>query len=92
MTVFCPACQIAAPRGISTPLTKSCLVTPAAAVAEIVSLCEYLTEHPEVSHKEIFVAFTPDEEIGRGADHFTLEGFGAPVAYTVDGGTLGEIE
>ncbi len=63
-----------------------------AGVAEIVTLCEYLVVHPEISHREIFVAFTPDEEIGRGADHFTLEGFGAPVAYTVDGGMIGEIE
>ncbi|MBE6589733.1 MAG: peptidase T [Ruminococcaceae bacterium] len=63
-----------------------------AGVAEIVSACAYLVAHPEISHRAVCVAFTPDEEIGRGADHFCVEGFEAPVAYTVDGGTLGEIE
>ena len=63
-----------------------------AGIAEIVSLCAYLYEHPEVSHRAIAVAFTPDEEIGRGADHFDVDGFGASVAYTVDGGEIGEIE
>lgn len=63
-----------------------------AGIAEIVSACAYLAEHPEVAHRAIAVAFTPDEEIGRGADHFDVKGFGATVAYTVDGGELGEIE
>ncbi|MBQ9773617.1 MAG: peptidase T [Clostridia bacterium] len=63
-----------------------------AGIAEIVSLCDYLAKHPEVSHRAIAVAFTPDEEIGRGADHFDVAHFGASVAYTVDGGELGEIE
>ena len=63
-----------------------------AGVAEIVSACEYLISHPEIPHRAIAVAFTPDEEIGRGADHFNVADFGACVAYTVDGGALGEIE
>ncbi len=63
-----------------------------AGVAEIISTCEYLVEHPEISHRMVQVAFTPDEEIGCGADHFDVEGFGAKQAYTVDGGELGEIE
>ncbi len=63
-----------------------------AGIAEIVSACAYLIAHPEIRHRAVAVAFTPDEEIGRGADHFTVEGFGASVAYTVDGGALGEIE
>ena len=63
-----------------------------AGVAEIMSALEYLTAHPEVPHGRIAVAFTPDEEVGRGADRFDVEGFGAAVAYTVDGGELGELE
>ena len=63
-----------------------------AGVAEIISTCEYFIEHPEISHRTVQVAFTPDEEIGCGADHFDVEGFGAKEAYTVDGGELGEIE
>ena len=63
-----------------------------AGVAEIVSAVEYLLAHPEVKHGRIAVAFTPDEEVGRGPEHFDIEGFGAAYGYTVDGGTLGEIE
>ncbi len=63
-----------------------------AGIAEILSAVEYLINHPEVSHRTLSVAFTPDEEIGRGADHFDVAHFGASVAYTVDGGELGEIE
>ena len=63
-----------------------------AGVAEIIATCEYLVEHPEISHRTLQVAFTPDEEIGCGADHFEVDGFGAKQAYTVDGGELGEIE
>ena len=63
-----------------------------AGVAEIIATCEYLVAHPEISHRTLQVAFTPDEEIGCGADHFDVEGFGAKQAYTVDGGELGEIE
>lgn len=63
-----------------------------AGVAEIIATCEYLVTHPEISHRTLQVAFTPDEEIGCGADHFDVDGFGAEEAYTVDGGELGEIE
>lgn len=63
-----------------------------AGIAEIVSACEYLVAHPEIAHGRVAVGFTPDEEIGCGADHFDVAGFGAQYAYTVDGGELGEIE
>ena len=63
-----------------------------AGVAEIMSAMEYLSAHPELRHGRIAVCFTPDEEVGRGTDYFDVECFGAAVAYTVDGGELGEIE
>ncbi len=63
-----------------------------AGVAQIVSACEYLISHPEIPRKTVAVCFTPDEEIGRGADYFDYERFCAKEAYTVDGGALGEIE
>ncbi len=63
-----------------------------AGVAEIVTAMEYLLAHPEVKHGRLSVAFTPDEEVGRGPEHFDFAGFGAEYAYTVDGGTLGELE
>ncbi|MBO4400183.1 MAG: peptidase T [Lachnospiraceae bacterium] len=63
-----------------------------AGVAEIMTMTEYLLSHPEVKHGPIAVAFTPDEEVGRGVDFFNLKQFGADVAYTVDGGGLGELE
>ncbi len=63
-----------------------------AGIAEILTAMEYLIAHPEISHGRIAVGFTPDEEIGRGADRFDIPGFGAQYAYTVDGGTLGELE
>lgn len=63
-----------------------------AGVAEIVGMCEYFITHPEAAHRTVYICFTPDEEIGRGADHFDYDRFGAKVAYTVDGGELGEIE
>ncbi|MBR4165802.1 MAG: tripeptide aminopeptidase PepT, partial [Lachnospiraceae bacterium] len=56
-----------------------------AGIAEILSAVEYLIAHPEIPHGRIAVAFTPDEEVGRGADHFDVEGFGCDFAYTVDG-------
>ncbi len=62
-----------------------------AGVAEIVAACERLTS-PDARHGKISICFTPDEEIGRGADRFDFERFGADFAYTVDGGELGEIE
>lgn len=63
-----------------------------AGVAEIFSALEYLIAHPEIPHGRIAVGITPDEEIGSGADHFDIAGFGAAAAYTVDGGELGELE
>lgn len=63
-----------------------------AGVAEIMTAVEYLSAHPEIKHGPIAVGFTPDEEVGRGADFFDIKGFGAAAAYTVDGGELGEIE
>lgn len=63
-----------------------------AGVAEIVTAMEYLINNPDIPHGEIKVGFTPDEEIGRGADHFDVEKFGADFAYTVDGGPVGELE
>lgn len=63
-----------------------------AGVAEIMTLCEYVLAHPAEKHGRICVGFTPDEEIGRGADLFDVAGFGADFAYTVDGGAPDEIE
>ena len=63
-----------------------------AGVAEIVSACEFLLRHPEISHRRLAVCFTPDEEIGRGPDHFDFSKFPAKMAYTVDGGEIGELE
>ena len=63
-----------------------------AGLAEIVTAMEYLIDHPEIPHGEIKVGFTPDEEIGEGANFFDVEKFGADFAYTLDGGELGELE
>jgi tripeptide aminopeptidase len=63
-----------------------------AGIAEIVTAMEYLINNQDILHGEIKVGFTPDEEIGRGADHFDVEKFGADFAYTVDGGPVGELE
>lgn len=63
-----------------------------AGIAEIMTMAEYFLTHPEIKHGEICIGFTPDEEIGRGADRFDVADFGADIAYTVDGGALGELE
>lgn len=63
-----------------------------AGIAEIMTLVEHLVKHPEIPHGKICIGFTPDEEIGNGAEKFDVAGFGADFAYTVDGGDLGEIE
>lgn len=63
-----------------------------AGIAEIVSAMEHLISHPEIKHGKIRIAFTPDEEIGQGADHFDVKRFGADWAYTMDGGEVGELE
>lgn len=63
-----------------------------AGVAEIMTFVEYVMAHPEYAHGKIAIGFTPDEEIGRGADCFNVKAFGAEYAYTVDGGQIGELE
>ena len=63
-----------------------------AGIAEIMAAAEYLLTHPEIPHGKLRLGFTPDEEIGEGADHFDVKLFGADFAYTVDGGELGELE
>ncbi len=63
-----------------------------AGIAEIMTAVEYLINHPEIEHGDIKIGFTPDEEIGEGADHFDVDGFGADFAYTMDGGRIGELE
>ena len=61
-------------------------------VAAIVASMQYLKDHPEIKHGKIRIAFTPDEEIGQGADHFDVEKFGCDWGYTIDGGQIGELE
>ena len=61
-------------------------------VAAIISAMQYFKEHPEVEHGKIRIAFTPDEEIGAGADYFDVAKFGAEWGYTIDGGAIGELE
>lgn len=63
-----------------------------AGIAEILTAIDYLLAHPEIPRGDVWVGFTPDEEIGRGADRFPLDRFQARWAYTVDGGELGELE
>ncbi|MCM3367562.1 MULTISPECIES: peptidase T [Bacillus] len=63
-----------------------------AGIAEIMTAMHYLIEHPEIKHGKIRVAFTPDEEIGRGPHKFDVDAFGASYAYTIDGGPLGELQ
>jgi tripeptide aminopeptidase len=63
-----------------------------AGVAEIVTAAEFLLAHPEIPHGPVRIAFTPDEEIGRGTKHFDVAAFGAVCAYTMDGGSRGELE
>lgn len=61
-------------------------------VAEIVTAAEYLISHPEIKHGKIAIGFTPDEEVGKGADLFDVKKFNADWAYTMDGGEVGELE
>lgn len=63
-----------------------------AGIAEIMTAMEYLVLHPEIKHGTVKVAFTPDEEVGRGVDFFNVKKFGADYAYTMDGGEIGELE
>jgi tripeptide aminopeptidase len=63
-----------------------------AGVAAIMAAAEHLVRNPDVAHGPVRIAFTPDEEIGRGADRFDVKKFGAVCAYTIDGGSVGELE
>lgn len=63
-----------------------------AGIAEILTAIKYLKDHPEIKHGKIRIGFTPDEEIGAGADYFDVEKFGCEWAYTMDGGPIGELE
>lgn len=63
-----------------------------AGIAEIMAAVEFLAQHPEIPHATIRVGFTPDEEIGRGADRFDVQKFNADFAYTMDGGEIGELQ
>ena len=61
-----------------------------AGITEIIEALKYIIENPQIEHSDIKVCFTPDEEVGRGADFFDVEGFNTDFAYTVDGGEIGE--
>jgi tripeptide aminopeptidase len=63
-----------------------------AGIAEIIEAISFLSSHPEIPHGKVRIAFTPDEEIGRGPDRFDVKAFGADYAYTIDGGQIGELE
>jgi len=63
-----------------------------AGIAEILTAIDFLISHREILHGKLCIAFTPNEEVGRGADHFSIERFGADFAYTIDGGPIGELE
>lgn len=63
-----------------------------AGVAEIMTAVETLVNNPQIKHGDVYIAFTPDEEIGRGTDKFNLKDFGADFGFTIDGGAIGEIE
>ena len=63
-----------------------------AGITEIIEALKYIIENPQIEHSDIKVCFTPDEEVGRGADFFDVEGFNTDFAYTVDGGEIGELE
>lgn len=87
--------ELAAYRGQSLVVTDGTTLLGAddkAGIAEIMTMARCLMEHREVKHGRIRLGFTPDEEIGAGADHFDVALFGADFAYTVDGGRLGELE
>ena len=62
-----------------------------AGIAAIMTMLETLKENPDIPHGELKIAFTPDEEVGRGVDHFDVKKFGADFAYTIDGGIAGEL-
>lgn len=87
--------ELAAKKGCSVMVTDGTTLLGAddkAGIAEILTLAEELMADPSIPHGPVQVAFTPDEEIGRGADRFDVKGFGADFAYTLDGGAYGELE
>lgn len=63
-----------------------------AGIAEVMTAIDYLQNHREILHGKVCIAFTPNEEVGRGADFFDIQRFGAEFAYTIDGGAIGELE
>lgn len=77
---------------IATDTTTLLGADDKAGVAEIMSMLQYFCDHPEVAHRPVCAAFTPDEEIGEGTMFFDLDAFGAPEGYTVDGGRYGIVE
>lgn len=82
-------------KGQSLIVTDGCTLLGAddkAGIAEIVTAMEFLMNHPEIKHGKLRICFTPDEEIGEGADNFDTDGFGADFAYTLDGDELGSLE
>lgn len=91
-TVFPEIKKYAGQELITTDGTTLLGVDDKAGIAEILTAIEYLMAHPEIKHGKIRLGFTPDEEIGRGADLFDVKKFGADFAYTIDGGEVGELE
>lgn len=89
---FPELCEYTGKRLIVTDGTTLLGADDKAGVAEIMTMAEYLLSHREIPHGKIRIGFTPDEEVGAGADYFDVELFGADYAYTVDGGRLGELE
>jgi len=77
---------------ITTDGTSLLSADDKAGIAEIITAIEFLISNPNIKHGDISIGFTPDEEIGRGADKFDVKGFGADWAYTMDGGEMGELE
>ena len=77
---------------ISTDGTTLLGADDKAGIAEIITAMQHIIANPEIEHGKIRICFTPDEEIGEGADHFDVAKFGANFAYTIDGGEIGELE
>ena len=92
MNIFPEVKKYAGQELITTDGTTLLGADDKAGLAEIVTAMEYLINHPEIKHGKIRLGFTPDEEIGRGADLFDVAKFGADYAYTIDGGEVGELE
>ncbi len=87
--------ELAQYHGQEMVVTDGCSLLGAddkAGIAVIMGVVDYITANPSVPHAKICIAFTPDEEIGRGTDHFDLQEFGADYAYTVDGGEIGQLD